>query len=145
MTSCLSDQCVYRQECLFEDLLEVFDDGNLYKLNLRSDRNYDFLSTIPTKEEFSALDIDKSKLPKSLQFISSQRFLTSSLVQALSEIASFLRGTEIEIYISTSKQVLSLKRNLKSVRVLILPQMEFEFCNVYRGTFGKIFPVAKIS
>ena len=31
MTSCLSEQCVsdHRQECLFEDLLEDFDDGSL--------------------------------------------------------------------------------------------------------------------
>ena len=54
MTSCLSDQCVsdHRQECLFEDLLEDFDDGSLCALSLRSDRNYDALSAIPTKEEF---------------------------------------------------------------------------------------------
>ena len=57
MTSCLSNQCVsdHRQECLFEDLLEDFDDGSLCALSLRSDRNYDALSAIPTKEEFSAL------------------------------------------------------------------------------------------
>ena len=34
MTSCLGDQCVsdHRQECLFEDLLEDFDDGSLCAL-----------------------------------------------------------------------------------------------------------------
>ena len=143
MTSCLSDQCVsdHRQECLFEDLLEDFDDGSLCALSLRSDRNYDALSAIPTKEEFSALGVDKGKLPKSLQFVSPQRFVTSSLVQALSEIDRLLPGTEMEIHTSTSKQALSLKPSLKSVRVLTLPHMEFEFCNVYRGTFGKTLPL----
>ena len=36
MTSCLKDQCVsdHRQECLFEDLLEDFDDGSLCALSL---------------------------------------------------------------------------------------------------------------
>ena len=38
------------------------------------------------------------------------------------------------------KQALSLKPSLKSVRVLTLPHMEFEFCNVYRGTCGKTLP-----
>ena len=31
--------------------------------------------------------------------------------------------------------------SLKNVRVLTLPRMEFEFCNVYRGTFGKTLPL----
>ena len=143
MTSCLSEQCVsdHRQECLFEDLLEDFDDGSLCALSLRSDRNYNALSAIPTKEEFSALGVDKGKLPRSLQFVSPQRFVTSSLVQALGEIDRLLPGTELEIHTSTSKQALSLKPSLKSVRVLTLPHMEFEFCNVYRGTFGKTLPL----
>ena len=131
----------HRQECLFEDLLEDFDDGSLCALSLRSDRNYHALSAIPTKEEFSALGVGKGKLPKSLQFVSPQRFVTSSLVQALSEIDRLLPGTEMEIHTSTSKQALSLKPSLKSVRVLTLPHMEFEFCNVYRGTFGKTLPL----
>ena len=99
MTSCLQDQCVsdHRQECLFEDLLEDFDDGSLCALSLRSDRNYDALSAIPTKEEFSALKIDKGKLPESLQFVSPQRFATSALVQALGEIDRLLPGTFFSI------------------------------------------------
>ena len=143
MISCVSEQCVsdHRQECLFEDLLEDFDDGSLCALSLRSDRNYDALSAIPTKEEFSALGVDRGKLPKGLQFVSPQRFVTSSLVQALGEIDRLLPGTELEIHTSTSKQALSLKPSLKSVRVLTLPHMEFEFCNVYRGTFGKTLPL----
>ena len=58
MNCCLSDQCVsdHRQECLFEDLLEDFDDGSLCAFSLKSNRNYD-LSAIPTKEEFSALSL----------------------------------------------------------------------------------------
>ena len=84
---------------------------------------------------------DKGKLPRSLQFVSPQRFVTSSLVQALGEIDRLLPGTELEIHTSTSKQALSLKPSLKSVRVLTLPHMELEFCNVYRGTFGKTLPL----
>ena len=143
MTSCLQGKNVadHRQECLFEDLLEDFDDGSLCALSLRSDRNFDFVPAIPSQEEFAYLKQDKSKLPKSLQFISPQRFVTSSLIQTLSEVDRLLPGIELEIHTSTSSQALSLRPSLKNVRVLTLPRMEFEFCNVYRGTFGKTLPL----
>ena len=143
LISYLVDQCMsdHRQEYLFEGLLEDFDDRNLCILSLRSDRNYDALSAVPTKEEFAALQTDRGKLPKNLQFVSPQRFVTSSLVQVLGEIDRLLPGTELEIHTSTSKEALSLKPNLKSIRVLTLPPMEFEFCNIYRRIFGKILPL----
>ena len=143
MTSCLQGKNVadHRQECLFEDLLEDFDDASLCALSLRSDRNFDSVSAIPSQEEFAYLKQDKSKLPKSLQFVSPQRFVTSSLIQTLSEIDRLLPGTELEIHTSTSSQALSLRPSLKNVRVLTLPHMEFDFCNVYRGTFGKTLPL----
>ena len=121
--------------------LRIFDDGSLCALSLRSDRNYDALSAVPSKEEFAAVQTDGGKLPKDLHFVSPQRFVTSSLVQTLGEIDRLLPGTELEIHTSTSKEALSLKPCLKSVRVLTLPHMEFEFCNVYRGTFGKTLPL----
>ena len=126
MTSCLKDQCVsdHRQECLFEDLLD-----------------WRILMMEVSVHAVLGLKIDKGKLPKSLQLVSPQRFVTSALVQALGEIDRLLPGTEMEIHTFTSKQALSLKPSLKSVRVLTLPHMEFEFCNVYRGTFGKTLPL----
>ena len=45
------------------------------------------------------------------------------------------------MHTSTCKQALSLKPSLKIVRILTLPHMEFELCNVYRGTFGKTLPL----
>ena len=65
MTSCLQGKNVadHRQECLFEDLLEDFDDGSLCALSLRSDRNFDSVPAIPSQEEFAYLKQDKSKLP----------------------------------------------------------------------------------
>ena len=62
------------------------------------------------------------------------------MVQAWSEIDRLLLGTEMEIHASTSKQALARKPCLKSVRVLTLPHMELEVCNVYRGTLGKTLP-----
>ena len=33
---------------------------------------------------------------------------------------------------------------MQNVRVLTLPYLEFEYCNVYRGTFGKTLPVTHL-
>ena len=97
----------HRQECLFEDLLEDFDDGSLCALSLRSDRNFDSVPAIPSREEFAYLKQDKSKLPRNLELVSPQRFATSSLTQTLSEIDRLLPGTELEIHTSTVKLCLS--------------------------------------
>ena len=67
--------------------------------------------------------------------------MTSSLVQALSYIDNLLPGMELEIHTTTSAEAVALRPMIKNVRVLILPYLEFEFCNVYRGTQGKTFPL----
>ena len=66
--------------------------------------------------------------------------MTSSLVQALSYIDNLLPGTELEIHTTTSAEAVALRPMIKNVRVLTLPYLEFEFCNVYRGTQGKTLP-----
>ena len=126
MTSCLQGKNVsdHGQECLFEDLLEDFDAGSLCALSLRSDRNFDSVPAIPRWEEFAYLKQDKNKLPRSWQLVSPQRFVTSSLIQTLSEIDRLPPGTELEIHTSTSSQALSLRPSLKNVRVLTLPRMQ---------------------
>ena len=63
----------------------------------QADRNFDSVPAIPSKEDFVCLRQDKSKLPRSLQFVLPQRFVTSSLIQTLSEIDRLLPGTELEI------------------------------------------------
>ena len=67
--------------------------------------------------------------------------MTSSLVQALSYIDNLLPGTELEIHTTTSAEAVALRPMIKNVRVLTLPYLEFEFCNVYRGTQGKTLPL----
>ena len=86
-------------------------------------------------------DNSRGKLPKPLQFVAPQRFVTSSLVQALSYIDNLLPGMELEIHTTTSTEAVALMPTIKNVRVLTLPYLEFEFCNVYRGTQGKTFPL----
>ena len=131
-----------RQGFLFEDIFEDFDDGTLCALCLRSERNSEALPVLPSSEEYSMLsDNSRGKLPKPLQFVAPQRFVTSSLVQALSYIDNLLPGTELEIHTTTSAEAAALRPMIKNVRVLTLPYLEFEFCNVYRGTQGKTLPL----
>ena len=131
-----------RQGFLFEDIFEDFEDGALCSLCLRSERNAEALSVLPSSEEYSLLSNNsKGKLPRSLHFVAPQRFVTSSLVQTLSYIDKLLPGTELEVHTTTSSDAVALRPMMKNVRVLTLPYLEFEYCNVYRGTFGKTLPV----
>ena len=127
-----------RQGFLFED----FEDGALCSLCLRSQRNAEALPVLPSSEEYSLLSNNsKGKLPQPLHFAAPQRFVTSSLVQALTRIDNLLQGSELEVHTTTSSEAVSLRPMIKNVRALTLPYLEFEFCNVYRGTFGKTLPV----
>ena len=144
LTECLvGDGCSdFRQSFLFEDIFEDFDDGALCALCLRSERNHEALPVLPSSEEYSLLQTGfTGKLPQQLRFVAPQRFVTSSLVQALNSVDRLLPGTELEVHTDTSSDAISLRPLIKGVRVLTLPHMEFEFCNVYRGTFGKTLPV----
>ena len=144
LSSCLvgdsrSDQ---RQSYLFEDIFEDFEDGTLCALCMRSERNSEALPVLPSAEEYSMLSNNaRGKLPDPLQFVAPQRFVTSSLVQALTYIDNLLPGTELEVHTTSSPDAAALRPLLKGVIVLTLPYLEFEYCNVYRGTYGKTLPL----
>ena len=144
LSSCLvgdsrSDQ---RQSYLFEDIFEDFEDGTLCALCLRSERNSEALPVLPSKEEYSMLSSNsKGKLPDPLRFVAPQRFVTSSLVQSLTYIDNLLPGTELDVHTTWSPDAAALRPLLKGVRVLTLPYLEFEYCNFYRGTYGKTLPL----
>ena len=141
----LSSQCVtghrrsdLRQGFLFEDIFEDFDDGPLCSLCLRSERNAEALPVLPSSETYSLLSNNsKGKLPQPLHFVAPQRFVMSSLVQTLTHIDNLLQGMELEVHTTTSSEAVSLRPMIKNVRVLTLPYLESEYCNVDRGTFGK--------
>ncbi|CAE7374757.1 Cpr [Symbiodinium natans] len=59
----------------------------------------------------------------------------------LRAIEGLAPGTELEVNTSTTQEAQSLRGVLKNIRALTLPYLEFENCNVYRGTFGKVLPV----
>ena len=132
-----SDQ---KQAHLFEDIFGDFDDGTLCALCLRSERNSEASPVL--LQEYSTLSSNaKGKLLDSLRFVAPQRFVTSSLVQTLTCIDNFLPGTELEVHTTTSPHAAALRPMIKGVRVLTLPYLEFEYCNVYRGTYGKSLPL----
>ena len=131
-----------RQAHLFEDIFEDFDDGALCALCLPSERNSEALPVLPSAEEHSMLSNNsKGKLPDSLRCVAPQRFATSSLVQTLTYIDNLLPGTELEVHTTTSPHAATLRPMIKGVRVLMLPYLEFEYCNVYRGTYGNSLPL----
>ena len=99
-----------RQGFLFEDIFEDFEDGALCSLCLRSERNAEALSVLPSAEEYSLLSSNsKGKLPRSLHFVAPQRFVTSSLVQTLTYIDNLLPGTELEVHTTTSSEAVALR------------------------------------
>eukprot|EP00439_Symbiodinium_sp_Y106_P044511 s7769_g5.t1 len=144
LSQCLvsNDRSDQRQAHLFEDFFENFDDGALCALCLRSERNSEALPVLPSAEEYSMLSNNsKGKLPDSLQFVAPQRFVTSSLVQTLTYVDNLLPGTELEVHTTTSPHAAALRPMIKGVRVLTLPYLEFEYCNVCRETYGKTLPL----
>ena len=105
-----------RQGFLFEDIFEDFEDGALCSLCLRSERNAEALSVLPSPEEYSLLSNNaKGKLPQSLHFVAPQRFVTSSLVQTLTYIDNLLPGTELEVHTTTSSEAVALRPMMKNV------------------------------
>ena len=52
-----------------------------------------------------------------------------------------LPGTEMEVHTTSSDDAVALWPMIKRWRVLTLPYLEFEYCNVYRGTYGKTLPL----
>ena len=124
-----------RQYFLFEDLLEYFDDGALCGTSMFLDR----------EPECSCLLQDlhhvETSIPVPLKHILPQRFTTQLLVQTLRKIDQLPRSTEDSVRESTDPRIIELIPGLQDVRKKTLPQMYFEDCSVFRGTYGRVNPV----
>ena len=121
----------FRQSCLVEDLLEDMSDGQVCGLCLCADRSGEAYASFPRMNSTSA---GNTLLPRPLRFVLPQRFVTISLVQTLRHIDGLRPGVELEIHTSDSKDASSLRSQLKNVRMMTLPHLEFEHCSVYRFT-----------
>ena len=124
-----------RQCFLFEDLLEHFDDGALCGTSMFLDR----------EPECSCLLQDlhhvETSIPVPLKHILPQRFTTQLLVQTLRKIDQLPRSTEASVRESTDPRIIELIPGLQDVRKKTLPQMYFEDCSVFRGTYGRVNPL----
>ena len=56
----------------------------------------------------------------------------------------YLRDPEFDVTTSSDSRIVSLIPGLKEIRRRTLPQMYFERCKVYRGTFGRVHPLSTL-
>ena len=83
----------------------------------------------------------ETSIPVPLKHILPQRFTTQLLVQTLRKIDQLPRSTEASVRESTDPRIIELIPGLQGVRKKTLPQMHFEDCSVFRGTYGRVNPL----
>ena len=123
-----------RQEFL-EDILEDFDNGLLCGTCMHHDRHGDHSLLLRD------LDTRNVDIPVPLRHILPQKFSTPSLVSALRMIDALPVGTEVSVRESTNEKIVELIPGLQNIRQKTLPQMYFEACSVFRGTYGRVNPL----
>ena len=124
-----------RQEFLFEDILEDFDNGLLCGTCMHHDRHGDHSLLLRD------LDTRNIDIPVPLRHILPQKFSTPSLVSTLRMIDSLPVGTEVSVRESTNERIVEMIPGLQNIRQKTLPQMYFEACSVFRGTYGRVNPL----
>ena len=125
-----------RQSFLIEDLLENFDSGSLCGTALLLEREAHqsiLLNSVRTEET--------TEIPVPLRHILPQRFTTTELIRTLRQIDALPQRSEFDVTTSSDSRIVSLIPGLKEIRRRTLPQMYFERCKVYRGTFGRVHPL----
>ena len=124
-----------RQEFLLEDILEDFDQGLLCGTCMHHDR-YDEHSLL-----LRDLDVRNDDIPVPLRHILPQKFSTPSLVSTLRMIEALPLGTEVSVKESTNERIVALIPGLQNIRRMTLPQMYFESCSIFCGTYGRVNPL----
>ena len=124
-----------RQEFLLEDILEDFDQGLLCGTCMHHDR-YDEHSLL-----LRDLDVRNDDIPVPLRHILPQKFSTPSLVSTLRMIEALPLGTEVSVRESTNERIVALIPGLQNIRRMTLPQMYFESCSTFCGTYGRVNPL----
>ena len=124
-----------RQEFLLEDVLEDFDNGLLCGTCMHHDRHGDHSLLLRD------VDTRNADIPVPLRHILPQKFWTPSLVSTLRMIDSLPVGTEVSVRESTNEKIVELIPGLQNIRQKTLPQMYFEACSVFRGTYGPVNPL----
>ena len=124
-----------RQNFLVEDLLEHYDDGVLCAASMFLDRGAECSCLLQDLHHV------ETSIPVPLKHILPQRFTTPLLVQTLRKVDQLPRSTEASVRESTDKRIIELIPGLKDIRQKTLPQMYFDDCSVFRGTYGRVNPL----
>ena len=76
-----------------------------------------------------------------MRHILPQKFSTPSLVSTLRMIEALPLGTEVSVRESTNEKIVALIPGLQNIRRMTLPQMYFESCSIFCGTYGRVNPL----
>ena len=83
----------------------------------------------------------ETSFPLPLKHLLPQKFTTQLRIQRLRKIDQLPRSTEASVRESTDPTIIELSSGLQGIRKKILPQMHFEDCSVFRGTYGRVNPL----
>ena len=134
-----------RQLYLFEDIFEDFDDGTLCALYPRSVRNSEACLFFPLKKSpRCSLTMQEGSFHSLFSLPLHSVLLRRQWFRPCLTLTIFCR---VPIWKFTrphlqtaSAEAAALRPMIKSVRELTLPYLELEYCNAYRGTYGKTLP-----
>jgi len=121
-----------RQNFLLEDLLDHYDDGALCGTSMFLDRGSECSCLL------QGLHHVETSIPVPLKHILPQ---TQLLIQALRKIDQLPRSTKASVREQTDPRIIELIPGLQDIRKKTLPQMYFEDCSVFRGTYGRVNPL----
>ena len=116
--------------------MEHFDDGTLRGASILLDRGAEcscLLQDLHHVETSIPVPLKHHILP--------QKFTTPLLIQTLRKIDQLPMSTEASVRESTDTRIIELIPGLQDIRQKTLPQMYFEDCSVFRGTFGRVNPL----
>ena len=124
-----------RQNFLVEDPLEHFYDGALCGASMFLDRGAECSCLLQDLHHV------ETSIPVPLKHILPQKFTTQLLVQTLRKIDQLPVSTEASVRESSDSRIIDLIPGLQDIRQKTLPQMYFEDCSVFRGTYGRANPL----
>ena len=117
------------------DTLHQFDDGALCGASMFLDSAAECSCLLQGLHHF------ETSIPVPLKHILPQKFTTQLLIQTLRKIDQLPRSTEASARESTDPRIIELIPGLQDIRKKALPQMYFEDCSVFRGTYGRVNPL----
>ena len=124
-----------RHNFLVEDLLEHFHDGTLCGAPMFLDCGAECSCLLQDLHHV------ETSIPVPLKHILPQKFTTPLLIQTLRKIDQLPMSTEASVRESTDTRIIELIPGLQDIRQKTLPQMYFEDCSAFRGTFGRVNPL----